>query len=235
MPAGAALEPGVIWVVAILFWVIGRVRDRAKASRPEVRRPPVSLEERARGVQTTQEEAVELERWLREKLGGGAPKPAPPPPVVVRRAPTPTSVARKNPIPAPRKTPAVQTGPLGRRAVTPLESHAEIEDRRSLERERVEVDYDDEFIARESVREAPAIIDLDNESAFAAQRRRMDAERRNRAHTAEDHDAFHDRITSPDLHAANLDAVRAKRRKALRASWITSEILGPPVSSRRTS
>jgi len=222
-PAAAALEPGVLFFLAIAYWVLRRVIDRVKAapSAPATRRETLPAAERARGAQTTQEEAEELERWLRGTVG--VPAPAPPP--------IPAPVAKRAPMPKPRPKPRTEAGPMGRRAPVSLQSHDEVEERRSLEQVGRESSYDDLFTERE----APVIINLDNESAIAAQRRINDAARRNRAHSTADHDAFHQRRGSPEAYAVDLAAQKERRRRALRAAFISGEILGKPIGLRGPS
>lgn len=252
-------EGEALWFLAVAFWLLSVIGDRAKAKKqreaaereastgvrtsgPERVSSEPALSPAERGERTTQEEAEELERWLRERLGMPAPADAPAPP-----APPPAPRAPEPQLPAPRRVPTAKpprpvptrrtrdlevesrrSGPLGRAPDRALPEAEAIEERTSLEVDRPVTSYDDVV----PVREASRYLDLDEESAKAAQRRLDSAEARNRAHTAQDHDDFHRRISAPDAMADEAVVRTAARRRALRAAILTGEVLAPPVSLR---
>lgn len=116
-------------------------------------------------------------------------------------------------------------GPMGRAAERPLPGAEEVEERAVLGGGRPAVSLEQ---AATSYRRP--VVDLDLESAAAAERRVTEAEERNRALTLADHRAFDRKIRA--TRAAEPSSSAANDRARLRQAVVWREILGPPAALR---
>jgi hypothetical protein len=199
----------VLAVIYFIFWIISKVGKKPP------RTGDVSLPQQTGGPDPTQQEGFSLEKILRQieevkeqaeererqaKLPRSRPQP-------VARTQRPSRVA--------------EGGPLGRHSNTRIPTAEEVEERDSLEGSTLEVEETIENLdSRVRTR-----VDQDDLAEAIIQRRKAEAEARNRAHRNADHKAFDQRIREP------APAEKAERRYSAASmldAFVWREILGPP-------
>jgi hypothetical protein len=199
----------VLAVIYFIFWVLSKVGKKAKQADAQ----PVDAMNT--GQDPTQQEGFSLERVLRQIEE------------VKRQA---EERERQATLPRPRPQPAAsrqrpsrieQGGPLGRHSRSQLPGAEEVEERDTLEGGSLEVEEQIENLdSRVRTR-----VDQDDQVEAIIQRRKAQAEARNRAHRNADHKAFDQRIREP------APAEKVERRytaAAMRDAFVWREILGPP-------
>ncbi len=241
----AASFEGLI-ILAVIYFVLNLLSKAGKKQGQSSERPAELPDEPT----PTQEEALSLEKILqeiervkKEKAGGRrAPvaQPTAAPPV---RRPGPPPMRRPDPAPPRARTVAPRAGrpanpdrgPMGRHGKRPLESHEDIEERHSYDDAgSLEVAESLEVLDETRLRAPRRDRDHDDEAEAVVQGRIKAAASRNRAHTDQDHQDFHDRVLggeigAPQTEAAKAAAARARTRASnLRRAVVWREILGPP-------
>jgi hypothetical protein len=239
----AASFEGLI-ILAVIYFVLNLISGGAKKKGRSTVPPPPGPDEPT----PTQSEALSLENILREieevkrekaagrslpPAGRSAPPPMRPKPAATARTPVP--VRRPGP---PARRPSIagdpRKGPLGRSARVRLEDAEDVEERTSLERGSLEVPESLEVLDETRLRQERRLEDFDDEAEAIIQRRKKEAEARNRAHRAVDHVAFHDRFLAGEIGGPEGAAEQAgprSRRMQLRDAIVWREILGPPRST----
>jgi hypothetical protein len=234
----------VLGVIYFILNILQKAGKKAAGSRPDAPPPDPSG-----GESATQQEALSLERILKEieKVKAQhqpdttrslptpqAPRPLPQPTAqspAARKPPTarerPAPAARKREVPRRGSVEQSDRGPLGRHSRSQLPGAEEVEVRTTWEDQgSLEVEESIEVLDDTRLRPPRVEYDADEGAEEVVRRRIVAAESRNRALNAADHEAFDQRRMKGEVKAAAPVARFPVQR--LRDAFIWREVLGPP-------
>ena len=223
MRSAAGIE-GLL-ILGAIYFVLNLLSKAGKKAAQRGTLPPTDADDES---SSTQDEAVSLEKILREIQRVKQEKDLPRPAQAQRQKTLP---ARKAAPPQRRAQPTGDDyrGPLGRHSRTRLPGAEEVEERTSLEGESLEVEESLEVIDDRPARRLRIEVDSDDRAEEVAQRRIREAEARNRPLNAADHRRF-DAEIRPAARAAAAEPKKTAGRSRLKEALVWREILGPPKS-----